>query len=111
MEDRAASPWIIDVTDRDFEAEVIERSQQVPVVVGVRAGALAGQFVGAQPESGVRAFLAELLPSPGERLAADGTALLAAGKTSAAEAAFRQALELDARATVALIGLAAIHSQ
>jgi putative thioredoxin len=159
------NPFVIDVTDLDFEAEVIERSRQVPVVVdfwapwcgpcrtlgpllerlaeehagafvlarlntdenpelaaafqvqsiplvvGVRDGALAGQFVGALPEKGVRDFLAQLLPSPGERLAVDGVALLAAGKTSDAESAFRRALELDARAAVALIGLATILSQ
>jgi putative thioredoxin len=160
-----ANPLVIDVTDLDFEREVIERSNEVPVVVdfwapwcgpcralgpllerlaeehagafvlarvntdenpelaaafqvqsipmviGVRGGALAGQFVGALPEKGVRDFLAQLLPSPGERVAADGAALLAAGQASAAEAAFRRALDLDARVAVALIGLASIHSQ
>ena len=156
--------WTIDATDRDFEAQVIERSKHVPVVVdfwapwcgpcrvlgpllerladehagafvlakvnidenpglasafrvesipmvvGVRDGGLAAHFVGALPETGVRDFLAQLLPSAGERLAADGAALLAAGKTADAEAAFRQALELDPRADGALVGLATILS-
>src|SRR5512143_1902337 len=135
------SPYVFDVTDRDFEALVIERSKEVPVavdfwapwcgpcrvlgpllerladeyagafvlakvntdenpglasafraqsipmVVGVRDGALAGHFVGAVPEGTVREFLARLLPSEGERHAAEGAALLAAGKTAEAETA------------------------
>jgi putative thioredoxin len=162
VDSAASSPWIIDVTDADFEAEVIERSRQVPVVVdfwapwcgpcrvlgpllerladehagafvlakvntdenpnlagafrvqsipmvvGLRDGALAAHFVGALPENDVRDFLAQVLPSDAERLAADGAARLAAGQTAEAEAAFRRALELDARCDAALVGLATI---
>jgi putative thioredoxin len=32
-----AQPWVVDVTDADFEAQVIERSKQVPVVVDLWA--------------------------------------------------------------------------
>jgi len=159
------SALVLDVTDADFEAQVIERSKQVPVVVdfwapwcgpcrvlgpllerlaeeyggkfvlarvntdenpglagafrvqsipmviGVRDGALAGHFVGALPESGVRDFLAQLLPSDGERMAAEAIALLAAGKTSEAEKIFRQAIEVDPRADGARVGLATVHAQ
>src|SRR5215471_13983119 len=159
------SALVFDVTDADFESQVIERSKQVPVVVdfwapwcgpcrvlgpllerlveehggkfvlarvntdenpglagafrvqsipmviGVRDGALAGHFVGALPESGVRDFLAQLLPSDGERLAEDANELLAAGKTSDAEKMFRQAIELDPRADAARIGLASMQAE
>jgi putative thioredoxin len=161
----AASAWVIDVTDAEFESQVIERSNQVPVVVdfwapwcgpcrtlgpllerladehagafvlarvntdenpglasafrvqsipmviGVRDGKLAGHFVGALPESGVRDFLAQLMPTDAERLADEGATLLASGQTSEAEASFRRALDADARAEGALVGLATILSQ
>jgi len=160
-----ASPLVFDVTDADFETQVIERSNQIPVVVdfwapwcgpcralgpllerlveeyggkfalarvnadenpglagafrvqsipmviGVRDGALAGHFVGALPESGVRDFLAQLLPSQGERKVAEGMALLDAGKSAEAEKIFREAMEIDPRADGARVGLATIHAQ
>src|SRR5262245_38716693 len=87
------------------------RVQSIPMVIGVRDGALAGNFVGALPENGVREFLARLLPSEADLMAEEGTSLLAEGKTDAAEASFNRALELDPRAERALIGLATILSQ
>jgi putative thioredoxin len=87
------------------------RVQSIPMVIGLRDGALAAHFVGALPESGVRDFLAQLLPSAGEQRAADGAALLAAGKTSEAEAAFDDALKMDPRTAAALLGLATLCSQ
>jgi len=87
------------------------RAQSIPMVIGLRDGQLAGHFVGAQPESAVRDFLARLLPSPGETLADEGAALLAAGKTAEAEAVFRRALDDDPRAATALVGLASVHTE
>ena len=82
--------------------------QSIPMVIGLRAGELAGHFVGALPESGVREVLSQLLPSEAEQLAAAAHELLAAGHTGEAEATFRRALELDPRAAVALVGLASL---
>ena len=87
------------------------RVQSIPMVIGVRDGKLAGHFVGALPENGVRDFLAQLMPTDAERLADEGATLLASGQTGEAEAAFRRALEADARADGALVGLATILSQ
>jgi len=165
MAEAIASAHVIDVTDADFETQVLERSKQTPVVVdfwapwcgpcrtlgpllerladehagafvvakvnidenpglaeafrvqsipmvvGLLDGQLAGHFVGAQPESAVRDFLATLLPSAGEVSADEGTVLLAAGKIAEAEAAFQRALALDPRADAALVGLAAVHAE
>jgi putative thioredoxin len=87
------------------------RVQSIPMVVGVRDGQLAGHFVGAQPEAGVRDFLAGLLPSGAAQVADEGSALLAAGKTAEAEAVFRQVLSDDPHADKALLGLATIVAE
>jgi putative thioredoxin len=158
-------PLVIDATDADFDAQVIERSKRTPVVVdfwapwcapcralgpllerlanehagafivarvntdenpglagafrvqsipmvlGVRDGAVVAHFVGALPESGVRDFLAQLLPSEGEEIAAEANKLLAEGKTAEAEQTFRHAIEIDPRADAARLGLSSILAQ
>jgi putative thioredoxin len=87
------------------------RVQSIPMVIGVRDGALAAHFVGAQPENGVREFLARLLPSEGERLADEAETLLAAGKTEEADAASRSALELEPNSAGGLLTQARIRSE
>lgn len=158
-------PHVFDVTDADFEARVLERSRQVPVVVdfwapwcgpcrtlgpllerlaaehggsfelakvnidenpalasafrvqsipmvvGLRDGQLTGHFVGAQPETAIRDFLAGLLPSAADQAADEGEALLAAGRVAEAETAFRAVLAEDPRADKALLGLATILAE
>jgi putative thioredoxin len=78
----------------------------IPLVVGIRDGKAVSEFLGALPESQVRAFLAQLLPSEAMQLAARARELRAAGQSSEAEAAYRRALSLDARCDRALLGLA-----
>lgn len=80
--------------------------QSIPMVLGMRGGEVAAEFVGALPETGVREFLSRLLPSVAEQLALDAGALYGAGKVEEAEAEFRRALEVDARCDPALLGLA-----
>jgi putative thioredoxin len=87
------------------------RIQSIPMVIGLRDGAVIDQFVGALPESGVRDFLERLLPSPGEELAQRGVELLAAGQTAEAEVLLRRALELDPRAEAAMVGLARLLAE
>ncbi len=84
------------------------RVQSIPYVLAIRDGQIVAQFLGAQPEARVREFLAALLPSDAERLSAQATARLAAGKAAEAEKLFRQALEIDPRSAAALLGLARI---
>ena len=38
------------------------------MVIGLRDGKIAGEFVGALPEAGVRQFLSQLMPSEAEQL-------------------------------------------
>jgi putative thioredoxin len=82
--------------------------QSIPMVLGFRDGAVAAEFVGALPEAAVRQFLAKVLPSEADRLAAEGEELRNNGQRTDAEAAFRRALQLDARCDRALLGLARI---
>ena len=78
--------------------------QSIPAVKGFRDGMLVGEFVGAQPEPTVRKLLELVLPTAADRLVA-GAATLA---PDAAEAALREALELEPRHARALLDLARI---
>ncbi len=82
--------------------------QSIPMVVGFRDGRVVAEFVGALPEAGVREFLAKVLPSEADRLAAAGEQLHATGQSADAETAFRKALDLDGRCERAMLGLAGI---
>lgn len=76
--------------------------RSIPAVFGIRDGRIVAEFVGAQPEPAVRAFLARLLPSPADRLVAEAATLDAAG----AEARLREAVALDPHHAAALVALA-----
>jgi putative thioredoxin len=85
--------------------------QSIPLVLGLRDGKIAAEFLGALPESGVRDFLARLLPSEADTTVEAGEQLLAGGRTAEAEATFRRALELDPRNDRAVLGLARVLSE
>jgi putative thioredoxin len=147
MDQTAPSPWIIDGTEQNFDAEVLQRSQELPVIVdfwapwcapcrelgpvlerlatesggefllvkvdidkqpgiaqafgvqsiphvfALRNGQLADQFMGALPEDQIRQWLARFQPSPAELLVQEARQL-AAEDTAAAEAKYREALDL-----------------
>jgi putative thioredoxin len=82
--------------------------QSIPMVLGFRDGKVVAEFVGALPEAAVRQFLTKVLPSEADRLAAQAVQLQHAGKRAEAEAAFQDALQLDARCDRALLGMAEI---
>jgi putative thioredoxin len=73
------------------------RVQGIPAVKAFRDGAVAAEFVGAQPRAAVDKFLDSLLPS-------EADALVKAGD----EASLRQALELEPRRADAIVALARI---
>lgn len=85
--------------------------RSIPTVLGVRDGQVVTEFVGAQPAQAVREFLARLLPTRADELAAEGAAALERGAKDEAEARFREALQEEARQPQALLGLARILTE
>ena len=79
------------------------RVQSIPAVFALRDGAVVDQFIGAQPEAAVQAFVDRLAPSRSEAdlLADEGTA---AGD----EALLRRALELQPDHEAAIVGLSGL---
>jgi putative thioredoxin len=85
--------------------------QSIPAVKAVRNGALAGEFLGAQPEPNVRRFIEQLMPSEAESLAQEAQRLEVAGKAQGAESLYRAALAKEANQPLALLGLARVLVQ
>lgn len=85
--------------------------QSIPMVLALRDGEVVQHFVGALPESGVRQFLARILPSQADGFTAEGEKLLLGGDLAGAESRFRAALELEPRHGGALVGLAGVHAE
>ncbi|HXZ86912.1 MAG TPA: thioredoxin, partial [Myxococcota bacterium] len=80
--------------------------QSIPLVVAFRDGQPVNQFVGLQPESAVREFLARLEPSSADRAAKEAAQLVERGERTAGEARYRAALAAEPRHEAALLGLA-----
>ncbi len=80
--------------------------RSIPAVKAVRNGAIAAEFLGAQPEPVIRRFVEQLLPSEADSLAQEGNRLEESGKTQGAESLYRAALAKDANQPQALLGLA-----
>ncbi len=81
--------------------------RSIPMVFGVRDGAVADAFMGVQPESVIRTWVNRLLPTEAESLA-EAARLLESTDPRAAEAEYGRALELQADLPQAQIGLARI---
>ena len=82
------------------------RIQGIPAVKGFRDGVVVAEFTGLQPEDVLRRLLAAVLPTEADRLAQAGARAVDAGDTTAAETAYRDALERDPRHARALVELA-----
>jgi len=67
----------------------------IPNVKAFVDGKLADEFTGALPESGVRAFIDRLIPTPAEKLRRTARALVIQGDFDEAERHLRNALALD----------------
>src|SRR5574342_837662 len=66
--------------------------QSLPAVKAFREGKVVAEFVGAQPEAQVRAFVKKVAPSEADRALNEAASLLATRHWAQAEAAFRRAL-------------------
>lgn len=77
----------------------------IPAVFAVREGKVADQFLGLLPEPEIRAWLERLLPGEAENLAAEAK-LLEQTDPEAAEARYREALEMMPSEASAKVGLA-----
>jgi len=85
--------------------------QSIPAVIAFANGQPADGFVGAQPESQVKAFIERLSgptgPSDADRLTEEGERRLAGGDPAGAAEAFAAALQLEPQSVAAITGLAA----
>lgn len=100
----------INVDDNPALAQAFQ-IQSIPAVKAVRNGALAGEFLGAQPEPNVRRFIEQLIPSEAESLAREAQRLEEAGKAQGAESLYRAALAKESNQPLALLGLARVLVQ
>lgn len=82
-------------SDENAELAASFGVRSIPDVMAFRDGRAVSHFLGALPESRVRAFIEQLLPSPSELERARARELREAGDLAGATAALRRALELD----------------
>ena len=81
--------------------------RSIPAVFAVRDGRVVDSFVGALPESSIRAWLERIMPTPAERLAAEALRLEAT-EPAAAESRYREALALTPTDAAVKTGLARV---
>ena len=79
--------------------------QGIPAVKLFQDGDLVSEFTGALPEPTIREFLSKFLPSAADKIADEGAALEAAGKTAEAKALYKSILESDPNHGGSLLGL------
>jgi len=113
LADEHAGEFVLAKLDVDHAPETARRFdvRSIPLVLGFRDGEPVAEFLGAQPEPAVRKFLARLLPTEADRLAAEGDELAAGGHESTAEERYRAALALETRHGRALLGLARVLAE
>ncbi len=82
--------------------------RSIPDVMAFRDGEAVSHFLGAVPESEVRAFIDRLIPTPSQLEQARARELRDAGDAAGAVAALRKAIELDPKNDPARLDLAEI---
>ena len=82
--------------------------RSIPFVVAFVDGQAHSQFLGAQPEGAIRAFLEKLVPDPSELELRQARAALAGGQAALAEDHLRNAIALDPSNDAARIDMVGI---
>ena len=95
-------------SDENQEISAAYGVRSIPDVMAFKDGEMVSHFMGAIPESQVRAFLDKLIPSPSEIARARAEHLHAAGDLDGAAKLLKEALVLDATNDAARLDLAAI---
>ena len=80
--------------------------RSIPTIKAFIKGQVFGELTGLQPEVRLKEFLRNIIPSPADLLVEKGNSLIGSRNWVDAEAAFREALDLDLSASSALLGLA-----
>jgi putative thioredoxin len=80
--------------------------QGIPTVIAFKDGVPVARFTGALPESQIRAWLKEFVPSEADEKAAVASTIAASGDLATAEGLFREALAVDPVNEKAATGLA-----
>ncbi len=93
-------------SDENQELASAFNIRSIPDVMAFKDGKPVSHFMGALPESQVRAFIDKLIPTPSEIERTRAAELREAGQSAAAAAALRKALELDAKNDAARLDLA-----
>ena len=104
-----AGAFVLAKAETEAVPEVAARFgvKSIPAVYGLRNGRVVDAFVGALPESAIRAWLNDLLPTPAEKALAEVRSLESTD-LEAAEARYREAVELAPTDPAARIGLARV---
>ncbi len=110
LEREAAGRWKLVKVNSDENPELSRQYavRSIPFVVGFVDGQPAAQFLGAQPEATIRAFLERLIPDPSEVELRQARAALAQGETALAESHLGNAIALDPSNDAARLDLVGI---
>ncbi len=102
----ANGAWVLAKVDVDRNQRLAQQFgvQGIPAVKAFRGGKMVDQFEGALPETRVRAWLRNLVPSPADMLA-DEAARLETVDPQAARGLYQRALDTDAAHSRSRLGL------
>jgi putative thioredoxin len=111
LEREAAGRWKLVKVNSDENPELSRRFgvRSIPFVVAIFDGEPVAQFLGAQPESAVRAFLDRLVPDPSDLELRQARQALAAGQAALAQDHLRNARALDPSNDAARLDPVALH--